>query len=31
VVYWQRTVDRHVALAEQVTRLVQQHLGSDGG
>jgi len=29
--YWQQTVDRHVALADQVTRLVQQQLGGDAG
>jgi transcriptional regulator with XRE-family HTH domain len=29
VVYWQQTVDRHVAVADQVARLVQQRLGGD--
>jgi hypothetical protein len=29
VVFWQQTVDRHVAVADQVARLVQQRLGGD--
>jgi transcriptional regulator with XRE-family HTH domain len=31
VAYWQQTVDRHVALADRVTQLVQHHLGGDAG